>query len=625
MFLINHLDTRVLLLDGVLLLEGGPGVASVGEGRVVSDGSNLAVALDKLHRETLGRVPANVAVHEPGARVISLPSHDEVSRGGKHSGIATGRVASVEGDGAGVGSGALCEDEEVVAVEMNGVGDGEGGLDDKVDPLVGLVELDDGVVVLPGGVAVDDGLKGRVGPVDEHGGAVEVPLEEAGGVLADGGALELIPVGAVDSLGDVGGDVVRLVVAGVGVGVGAGGGGGDGAGVGDDTLDVVCAVVVGAGGLGNGADPEVVGDVGLVGSDDDVVALAHADVEDGGVVGGDGNQVGSDDLHGVVVNHELPVGVDGGVDQSQTVRGAGGPGDVVAVAGLSGGVVVAVDVGTVNETVVKGWRAGGLGSGVELVDGLVIPVVEEHHAEVLVVVGSGGAVDDDAAKDTLPRLKGEVGVVPGRTILQSSPGVGDGVIGGRGALSDGADAVVLVGVVLANAVEVNAGTVVGSRQRVGDVNDDGITPVGEDGRARNGAVDGHGGAGDSIGSDGDVGQLKVVLASDTGVGRLGPVVGVDGVVAPLASCASSVAAAGSARKELGLGAIGEGAEAGQGRGHGARKGTGHEDRLEHDDVVIVCAKRRLKERLYDTSWKDWRGSEGEKDESEWKRSQYCAG
>lgn len=527
-------------------------------------------------------MPADVAVHEPGTRVVGLEGHDEVAGGGKHSSISSGRVGGVEGDGAGVGAGALSQDEEVVTVKVDGVRDGQSGLDDEVDPLVCLGELDNSIIGLPAGGAVDDLEERRVGPVDEHGGAVEVPLEETSGVLADGGGLEVVPVGVIDRLGEVGDEVVGLIVARVGVVVGRGGGGADGAGVGDDTLDVVGAVVVRAGSLGDGAHPEVVGGVGLVGSDDDVVALAHAHVEDGGGVGRDGDKVGSDDSHGVVVNHELPVGVDGSVDESHAVGGTGGPGHVEAGTGLGGVAVIAVDVGAVDETVVESRGTGGLGGGVELIDGLVVPVVQEDHAEVLIVVGSGGTVDDDTTEDTLPGLEGEVGVVPGGPVLGGPPGVGHGVVGRQRALGDGADTIGLVGVVLANAVEVNAGTVVGGSQGVGDVNGDSVTPVSEQGGTGDRAVDGHGRAGDTIGRDGDVGELEPVLAGDARVGDGVHVVGAGVVVAPLRTSAGSVATASRTRVELGReGRVHSGRE---GRGQ-AGEGSGHEERLEHCEGV----------------------------------------
>lgn len=74
----------------------------------------------------------------------------------------------------------------------------------------------------------------------------------------------------------------------------------------------------------NSAQPEVIGNISLIGSDDDVVPLAHADVEDGRLIRCDWYKVGSNDLHSVIVDHELEVGVDGCVHESNAVRGPGG-------------------------------------------------------------------------------------------------------------------------------------------------------------------------------------------------------------------------------------------------------------------------------------------------------------
>lgn len=55
------------------------------------------------------------------------------------------------------------------------------------------------------------------------------------------------------------------------------------------------------------------------------------------------------------------------------------------------------------------------------------PVCEHDGVKFFVVVGSGGAVDDDGAEDALPRLQGVVRVVPGGAVLGGAPGVGVGL------------------------------------------------------------------------------------------------------------------------------------------------------------------------------------------------------
>ncbi len=81
------------------------------------------------------------------------------------------------------------------------------------------------------------------------------------------------------------------------------------------------------------------------------------------------------------------------------------------------------------------------------------------------------------------------------------------------------------GIVLTDAVPMNRGSVCGSCQRVGDVNDDRVAPVGEQGWARDGPVDGLRSARDSIGRHRHIGQLEPVLARDARVGDCLIVVG----------------------------------------------------------------------------------------------------
>lgn len=78
---------------------------------------NLVPPLDKIQREPLAGVPRDVAVQEPGARVVEAERDGEVAVGGENGRVAPGRVGCVEGVGAAVPGGALlCQEPEVVAV-----------------------------------------------------------------------------------------------------------------------------------------------------------------------------------------------------------------------------------------------------------------------------------------------------------------------------------------------------------------------------------------------------------------------------------------------------------------------------------------------------------------------------
>lgn len=85
-----------------------------------------------------------------------------------------------------------------------------------------------------------------------------------------------------------------------------------------------------------------------------------------------------------------------------------------------------------------------------------------------------------------------MGVVSGGAVLHRLPSVGCGVANSGGTLGDGEDAVVLVGVILSNAVEVDATAVVGGAQGVCDVHDNCVAPVCVESCAWGGSIDGFG-------------------------------------------------------------------------------------------------------------------------------------
>lgn len=86
----------------------------------------------------------------------------------------------------------------------------------------------------------------------------------------------------------------------------------------------------------------------------------------------------------------------------------------------------------------------------------MVPVIQEHHTEILIVIGRGRTVNDNSSKDALPSLQSEVGVVPRRTVLRSSPGVSDLLSGCSWTLRDRYDTVLVIGVVLADTVPMYA-------------------------------------------------------------------------------------------------------------------------------------------------------------------------
>lgn len=83
-------------------------------------------------------MPRNVTMQRPHPRVVLLELKDHISVARNDMDVAAQRVGGVDGIWrAGVGTRSGLEDEHVVAVEMDGVGRGNGIVDDDTDGAVG--------------------------------------------------------------------------------------------------------------------------------------------------------------------------------------------------------------------------------------------------------------------------------------------------------------------------------------------------------------------------------------------------------------------------------------------------------------------------------------------------------
>lgn len=166
----------------------------------------------------------------------------------------------------------------------------------------------------------------------------------------------------------------------------------------------------------------------------------------------------------------------------------------------------------------------------------MVPVVQKQVTEINIVVRSGGAVDQNTAEQSVPRLHVEMRVVPGGSILGCAPLIGEAVSRSDGTLSHTGNAIVVVGVVLSNAVEMNRSSVVlkcigymhnlANRlvhfvlaKGTGNVLTDPVAPVGDDGWTWKRAVDGHHRDLNAVRRGGAILDVEPVLSSDTSVGH----------------------------------------------------------------------------------------------------------
>lgn len=235
-----------------------------------------------------------------------------------------------------------------MAVKVDRVGLGKVGLDEDGHPDVGIGESPDVLGIGPRGVALGDGHDGRVLPLRVERLAVHGPLDAS--AEGQGSQLIVLAVDAADVDGQVG-DKVRGVLISARVLEIVRGSGRLISGrrvVADNSQNVVDVVVVRASLLRDGAHPEVASR--LSGGDNDVVTLAHANGNTGGLIRGNGDEVVGDDLHGVVVDGEAEVGVSSTVHKAHAVAGAGDKVDLKALTN-SGSVIESVGVGSVDETV----------------------------------------------------------------------------------------------------------------------------------------------------------------------------------------------------------------------------------------------------------------------------------
>lgn len=122
--------------------------------------------------------------------------------------------------------------------------------------------------------------------------------------------------------------------------------------------------------------------------------------------------------------------------------------------------------------------------------------------------------------------------------MGSAPCVSLGITRSNGALGDRGNTIHLVGVVLTNTVPVNSRSVVG--HVVGDMDNDSVTPVCNDGGARNGAVDSEDNTLPSIRGSSDVLDVEPVFPGHTSIWYLVIVVGANVVVSPASSVGSTV-------------------------------------------------------------------------------------
>lgn len=150
---------------------------------------DFARALQELHCESHAGVPSNMTMHEPGSGVIRLECENEISTSWQRGYVSSWGVVKIVCGNGGCGiecGGLLAHDEEIVAVEMDGMGNGESAVDNEVDPFICVRDFDEIVRSPECGDVVLNHEKSWIFPFRKESGVVEIPFEKFLGILSNG-------------------------------------------------------------------------------------------------------------------------------------------------------------------------------------------------------------------------------------------------------------------------------------------------------------------------------------------------------------------------------------------------------------------------------------------------------
>jgi len=326
---------------------------------------------------------------------------------------------------------------------MDGMASKELILDDKVDPAVGGV-VQEGSVADEACVTLSKRLKSWLGVIDVDGATVEEPSEDGAVIRSlsesdvaswESRCLSGEGSGVAGCLADIWHER-RSWLIGAGIEVGNGHatkvGGREGQScicVLDDSVGAAETVVIAlrwATSLSDCAE-EVVAR-GLVGSDDHIVTLTNTNVEPLSCVGGDGNEICSNDLQGVTIDVKRPHVLRGSVDEAEKMLLArlNLPQSVLARRQIRFGVdTVEKVVGRATWTCMGddfvclscgGVEARRSVSARSLSSLEYVQISDHDRPHVNVVVVGSRSMDDNRATDTIAVLGEPVAMVPRSTI-----------------------------------------------------------------------------------------------------------------------------------------------------------------------------------------------------------------
>lgn len=303
-------------------------------------------------------------------------------------------------------------------MKMDGVPKRNRTLDDDVDP---FTELDrNSKVARVGGdsVVVDDAVQSGVTPVGLEGGSIQVPSVQVDRVRVGDNNIVLNGFGRradrlLDNRHQAGKRLVFTVTKDTActivlarVSPSSRGRGTTGAAcVVDDTSNVI-RVDSRSTGVLVVESQEVVAN-SLVGLNDNLVTLTNVDVQSGGLIRYNRDEIGGNDCELVSINVELVGRLNGAVQKLEQVLLAGNEFGGNGVASSSDVVLrVGINVLAVDEPSIHGTDTCHLSIVVHIVDRNMGPILDEEVTSVHVIFSGHGAFNVEGTKETLVSLEG---------------------------------------------------------------------------------------------------------------------------------------------------------------------------------------------------------------------------
>lgn len=432
-------------------------------------------ALEILHRQTARHVPGNVAVEKPSTGVVRLEGDEQPSVGGKHGDVATDRVGALEQGhvsggieavaclrNAGLLVGGAADDEEIMTVKMHRVRNAEGAgrvvLDEPVSPLVDAVDGDDVGLRRIAGVLGNDVVNNRFVPVDINGAAIDLPDKEGCAADGQGDGQSVVRAGSEATSRNAAGDNRCQVVQVHAVSISS-----RSANVGRESVRSSLVAedrsrvriersTAGKTAAKGGVEPVVPNT--LVGVNSDIVALANGKEETVDSLGLNGNHVGGNDGHGVILELQLEVIVGRGVDDAETMTLAGGERDIGKFTSAGLGILSV----PFEENSVTGRGTAIHGFLNQDISWLVVVVGDGEDTKIDIVGKRSRTIDHDGANDAVAILGREMRVVPtGAILLSAEPVDAAASLGRDRAFGDTVGTIVHVRSFLVETVPMNRG------------------------------------------------------------------------------------------------------------------------------------------------------------------------